>query len=408
MRKLGILTIGVVLGQILCAGAPTNPAFADLNVPLAAPIGVRVETVYLDGGGSKSGRFGPRPGTEIFANESGRTLYTTDRDKNGRPTCYEECALEWPPFVVHAGGQPVGEWSIIVRDDRQRQWALAGRPLYIHAEDKGPAEFRGEGVGGVWKVALKLSHTPDLMPIGFDVIEAESREGESLVRDDRRALYFFDGDDIGSSACFGECARKWPPLKAPRMAFPMGHFTVIDRIDGIKQWAYRGKPLYTFADDDKVGVARGDGIEGHWHQMMLTRYYFPPSVKVVEHARHGTIISTANGTTLYARESHYYGPGQHNSRARLRGDPEVGLRLGFKSCLGQCLQKFVPLEAPENVQPWGRWTVVTRPDGVKQWAYRNYPLFTYKGDSDPGDAFAHDMYELTDGSNALFWRVALP
>ncbi len=407
MRILSILAIGCAFAVAL-VGTPIKSAFADMEASLAAPMGVRFETVYLDGGGSRSGRYGPRPGTEIYANGSGRTLYTSIQDRPGLSICYKECALKWPPFLAHSDVQPVGEWSIVVRDDGQRQWALAGRPLYIHAEDKAPGDIRGMGLDGIWEVALKLSQAPDLMPIGFDVVEAESRDGESLVHDDGMALYFLGGDNTPSSECFGDCTRIWPPLKAPRMALPVGDFTVIDRVDGVKQWAYQGRPLHTYVGDDKVGVARGAGLEGRWHQMMLARYYFPPSVKVIEHARHGSIIAKSDGTTLYARESHFYGPGQHNSRARLRGDPEVGLRLGIESCVGHCLQEFSPLEAPEDALPWGRWTVVTRPDGVNQWAYRNYPLFTYKTDGDPGDAFAHDMYELTDGSNALFWRVALP
>ena len=38
----------------------------------------------------------------------------------------------------------------------------------------------------------------------------------------------------------------------------------ITRDDGTKQWAYKGKPLYTFARDTKAGDATGDG-KGPWH-----------------------------------------------------------------------------------------------------------------------------------------------
>ena len=39
--------------------------------------------------------------------------------------------------------------------------------------------------------------------------------------------------------------------------------------DGSKQWAYKGKPLYTFAKDTKPGDVTGDGfLNGAWHLAM--------------------------------------------------------------------------------------------------------------------------------------------
>ncbi len=44
---------------------------------------------------------------------------------------------------------------------------------------------------------------------------------------------------------------------APR---PSGDWTIITRDDGLKQWAYKGKPLYAFAKDTKAGDKTGDGF----------------------------------------------------------------------------------------------------------------------------------------------------
>jgi predicted lipoprotein with Yx(FWY)xxD motif len=33
----------------------------------------------------------------------------------------------------------------------------------------------------------------------------------------------------------------------------------------MRQWAYAGKPLYLYDDDDKPGDAEGDGEGGVWH-----------------------------------------------------------------------------------------------------------------------------------------------
>ena len=41
---------------------------------------------------------------------------------------------------------------------------------------------------------------------------------------------------------------------------------MIKRDDGAMQWAYKGKPLYTWAKDTKPGDITGDGfLNGVWH-----------------------------------------------------------------------------------------------------------------------------------------------
>ncbi|AMK33594.1 Putative lipoprotein [Pseudomonas putida] len=37
------------------------------------------------------------------------------------------------------------------------------------------------------------------------------------------------------------------------------------RDDGSSQWAYKGKPLYTFIKDKKAGETTGDGMKDVWH-----------------------------------------------------------------------------------------------------------------------------------------------
>jgi predicted lipoprotein with Yx(FWY)xxD motif len=79
-------------------------------------------------------------------------------------------------------------------------------------------------------------------------------------------LYTFDKDAAGSgkSVCNGPCAQNWPPLMADATAMPMGDWTVATRDDGSKQWAYKGKPLYTWIKDTKSGDRSGDGVANAW------------------------------------------------------------------------------------------------------------------------------------------------
>ena len=83
-------------------------------------------------------------------------------------------------------------------------------------------------------------------------------------------LYTFDKDVQGSASnCYDEgdskCATNWPPLFAEAGAMAEGDFTVIDRKDGTKIWAYKGWPLYLWIKDTAPGQTTGDGVGGVWH-----------------------------------------------------------------------------------------------------------------------------------------------
>ncbi|OZI21950.1 hypothetical protein CAL18_13715 [Bordetella genomosp. 7] len=78
-------------------------------------------------------------------------------------------------------------------------------------------------------------------------------------------LYTFDKDSDGKSACSGQCAQNWPPLAASADAKPDGDYTIINRDDGTRQWAYKGKPLYLFVKDTKPGDMTGDKVRDIWH-----------------------------------------------------------------------------------------------------------------------------------------------
>ncbi|WP_420234840.1 hypothetical protein ACN079_11685 [Pseudomonas sp. ABY48] len=78
-------------------------------------------------------------------------------------------------------------------------------------------------------------------------------------------LYTFAKDSAGKSMCNDKCAANWPPLMAEAGDKSKGDWTVIKRDDGSMQWAYQGKPLYTFVKDTKAGDKTGDGLmDGAW------------------------------------------------------------------------------------------------------------------------------------------------
>lgn len=78
-------------------------------------------------------------------------------------------------------------------------------------------------------------------------------------------LYTFDKDAGGVSACYDACATKWPPYLGKAEDKLTEGWTLVDRKDGAKQWAYDGKPVYTFEGDKAKGDMAGDGLGGMWH-----------------------------------------------------------------------------------------------------------------------------------------------
>ena len=107
-------------------------------------------------------------------------------------------------------------------------------------------------------VAAALAQTAPAKP-------ADTAKGKELVDGAGMTLYWYDRDSTGASNCNGVCANNWPPFNAPADAKASGDWTVIARKDGARQWAYRGKPLYTFYHDGDPGDVKGDGVNNVWH-----------------------------------------------------------------------------------------------------------------------------------------------
>jgi predicted lipoprotein with Yx(FWY)xxD motif len=94
---------------------------------------------------------------------------------------------------------------------------------------------------------------------------AKTDKGDALVDAHGMTLYVFDKDSAGTTVCYDKCATNWPPFLAAADATPDMHYTLVMRKDGTHQWAYMGKPLYTWVKDTKPGDTTGDGVAGAWH-----------------------------------------------------------------------------------------------------------------------------------------------
>ncbi|WP_448105832.1 COG4315 family predicted lipoprotein [Pseudomonas azerbaijanoccidentalis] len=114
-----------------------------------------------------------------------------------------------------------------------------------------------------WK-ALLVTAALTLPTLAFAAEPVMMKDG-MMVDHKGMTVYTFDKDSGGKSMCNDDCAKNWPPMTAPAGAKAEGKFTPIKRDDGTMQWAYDGKPLYTFVKDKAPGDMTGDKMKDVWH-----------------------------------------------------------------------------------------------------------------------------------------------
>jgi len=92
-------------------------------------------------------------GVVIAGSNSYKTLYNYAGDAGGVPSCYDECARQWPPHLAEYYDEGGGAFTIVDRKDGKKQWAKDGKPLYFSSMDKKKGDTNGDGAGGEWQAA---------------------------------------------------------------------------------------------------------------------------------------------------------------------------------------------------------------------------------------------------------------
>jgi predicted lipoprotein with Yx(FWY)xxD motif len=103
------------------------------------------------------------------------------------------------------------------------------------------------------------------------IVVSKSNYGPVLFAGRGYALYAFTRDRRGSSACYGACAKAWPPFLVTRRP-AVGRGTkaslagTVRRRGGKLQATYAGHPLYFYVHDPKGDVLCQDVAEfgGTW------------------------------------------------------------------------------------------------------------------------------------------------
>jgi predicted lipoprotein with Yx(FWY)xxD motif len=112
-----------------------GPAFAEDY------LGGTIKTVEIDG-------------KQVLTDAKGMTLYIFDKDTAGKSNCNGDCAVKWPPLMAADDAADEGEFTVVTRDDGSKMWAHESMPLYYWYEDTQPGDISGDGVGGVWHLAV--------------------------------------------------------------------------------------------------------------------------------------------------------------------------------------------------------------------------------------------------------------
>jgi predicted lipoprotein with Yx(FWY)xxD motif len=226
-----------LIAMLLVANSPR----ADNPPPFNAPAGISLAKTSL--------------GPTIVQNK-GLTVYFYDLDQisPGESSCTKDCAAAWPPLLAAPDAQATGDWKLFKRDDGSRQWAYQGKPLYLFAGDNKPGEVKGDGMQRFWHAAKYESPPPALAhPPSVTIVKAGS---VYLLADQQgHALYTRSRAKVG---CDADCARAYPVFAAAALAQGAGEWRISTHDDGIRQWNFKGKPLFTYEGDAKPGDRAGE------------------------------------------------------------------------------------------------------------------------------------------------------
>ncbi|MFD4409340.1 SCO0930 family lipoprotein [Streptomyces sp. NPDC058476] len=247
------------------------------------------------------------------------------------------------------------------------------------AGDYGTSTTAGNGYGA--DSGTQQSAAAQAEAAGQLSVTESAKLGKVLTDSAGLTLYRFDKDtaEPPKSSCDGDCAKAWPPVPAEGAEAATGVDKAllgeVTRSDGTKQLTVAGWPMYRYAKDTKAGDANGQGVGGTWFASAPNGKKATladlPGLSVRKDAKLGDIVVDKNGMTVY------------------RFMKDQAWPVSKSACTGACLEKW-PAVAPvaandtKGVKKKGLMGF-TRPDGVKQMTVNCWPIYTFSGDTAPGD-----------------------
>ena len=295
-------------------------------------------------------------------------------------------------FEPTADATPIGKWSIIAREDGRKQWAYDGRPLYTSIVDRMFGEV-SETVGSREPLVA-----PVYMPAGIKYMKTIL--GVTLADRTGKTLYAPANVADSAAACSATCERSRLPVIAPAGAAAFGAWSVLKREDGRRQWAFEGRALYTYSADEGSGYV--DGAEdADWDALVVLPVPAPPDGIKIAVTPRGPVFVDRNGMSIYWMTCHE----ENNERLScMREGDSAGILHGLCGGRDRCADNFRLIRVTDDSRKddllWSVRSVdLANPlrvlddpsQGTKVWEYNRRLVFTYAGDTQPGEIFGHGI-----------------
>jgi predicted lipoprotein with Yx(FWY)xxD motif len=375
------------------------------------------------GSGGSNGQCPDTPKTVERAFDVGSDRYTVPR----LPESQKACTQVYPPFVAASDATPVGDWTIITRDNGVKQWAYKGNGLYTSNRDAAPGALSSNviSIRIPHSFGWRISPAPLESPPGID-FRLVSR-GLALADSEGRPLYY---DVAGGDAVRqGEASGDWTPLLAPVAAEPglYPDWSIVNDSHGQRVWAWKGHPLYTYSRD--LDDAKNDGIGRDfastygskyaevipgWQLALLQTASEPPpglrhmDMRRTSYAPYTRVYGTEEGRPVYVATC-FFSRGDNVDCDYVGDSP-----LHWTSFCGneeQC-KDWQPFLASPDAKPSedGLWGVAymnpSHPykplpegeEGLRVWTWQGRFVFTYAKDS-PGEVV--NFYSTANGARGF-------
>jgi len=329
------------------------------------------------------------------------------------------CAQAWPPVIAADDAKPIGKWTLIPRHDKRLQWAYNGFVLYTSAMDKQPGDTIGgtkAGRGGGDSPAHRVPIGPPADVPGQFIVQ-QNNNGRQLILANGVTVYSFDGDAPNKSNCNEACVPQWTPILAPEIgSLDRKEWSVVLRKSGERQWAYRGKPLYTFTGDSGPHIQEGLDVKG-WHAVYTQLAPAWPSSFTTQDTPGGIVLADARGHTIYV-----YNCGDDSLDQLACDHPDTPQEYRYAVCGGgdpvRCAKTFPYVVAAKGETSVNTtWTIMDidpnsghraapgQTDALRVWAYRDRPVYTFIRDVGPGTIKAQSWGEFYGARNGYyaFW-----